>query len=151
MIFESCEEKISKLLQCNGLRLPLPNSSFVPTQWIECGMESKNSILHDDQQPHHISVQYELLLALLGNTGDLFVDISDTISGEAVNDPKACYFKIVPAAQWIDPCHRSTFISCVITQRLIGGLTLEQPKVAKTCIAVTLCPMECDELPCCGG
>lgn len=65
---------------------------------------------HDLQQPLHLSVQHELLLALLGHTGDLFLDMSETGRAHEGNlkDPKGPGLKVVPGADWLDPCHRST-------------------------------------------
>eukprot|EP00884_Botryococcus_braunii_P020472 jgi/Botrbrau1/7108/Bobra.0165s0126.1 len=65
---------------------------------------------HEVQRPVYVSVQHELLLALLGHTGDLFVDMSEKIRmGEGVSkDPKISSLKVVPGADWLDPCHRES-------------------------------------------
>jgi hypothetical protein len=74
-------------------------------------------MIHPPVQPAQVSVQHELLLALLGHTGAVFVDISGTPSNSgSVREPRASLYKLAPDVDWIDgperyrPCVRLQYV-----------------------------------------
>lgn len=72
-------------------------------------MEAHCGFSVDQQTQQHpcVSVQHDLLLALLGHVGDLFVDASKYNHGKSsLKDARVSSFKVAPWAHWIDACDR---------------------------------------------
>jgi hypothetical protein len=75
-------------------------------------------MIHPPVQPAQVSVQHELLLALLGHTGDVFVDISGSTSNSgSVREPRASLYKLAPDVDWIDgPERYHPYLRCHYVQ-----------------------------------
>lgn len=62
-------------------------------------------------KPAYLSVLHDMLLALLGFTGDVFVDADDTLDSNSYipREPWRSTFKLAPGLSFLDPPERQGY------------------------------------------